>query len=291
MPVTAASAAGLTAIGLIVSGVVSGGPAGHGAGKARPPAAVDAGFVLHQAARSAARQDQASGRYFFTESEYVDHYGVVTPHHIAFHWSSPSLRRYWLGHYVHGVLEDPAAGPGPVKLPPGVPTQYGPRLSWNQLQNLPTAPQRLGRVIARLAARAQQPRPVAELTVITDLLFESPAPPALRAALFNLAAALPGVRLVRGAHDLVGRTATEVYQAGGWNVPGGGGQALFFSPRTGAVLAWAELSGAAPRCPVLSAYAVLATGYVDATSQVPPGTPSHLLPVTFRRHVPGCAAP
>jgi hypothetical protein len=124
-----------------------------------------------------------------------------------------------------------------------------------------------------------------------NLLSESPAPPALRAALYDLAASLPGVRLIRGAHDLVGRAATEVYQPGGWNEPGGGGQALFFSPRTGVVLGAALLSGASPHCPILGASAVLAAGYVNSTDQVPPDTPGHLLPASFRKHVTGCAAP
>jgi hypothetical protein len=289
VPVTAAAAAGLTALGLIVSA----GPAGHGRQGGSPPATLTAAYVLHQAARAAARQSPARGRYFFSESEYVDHYAVITPHHAVYHWSSPSLRRYWLGHYTDGVLEDPAAGPGPVKLRPGVPTQYGPTLSWSQVQHLPTALPPLRRVIARLTAHAPgQQRASAELTVITDLLFESPAPPALRAALYDVAATLPGVRLVRGAHDLVGRSATEVYEVGGLvhGLPGGG-EALYFSPRTGAVLGWAQLSGARPQCPPLSVYAVLATGYVDSTSQVPPGTSAHLLPATYPRQVPGCAAP
>jgi hypothetical protein len=151
---------------------------------------------------------------------------------------------------------------------------------------------RLHRIVARLAGGLTgQPGPVAQFRVITDLLYESPAPPALRAALYDLAATLPGVRLVRGAHDLVGRAATEVYQHGGWNVPGGGGQALFFRPLTGEILGWAELSGAGPQCPPLSVYAVLATGYVGSAREVPPGTPGRLLPATFRKHVAGCAAP
>jgi hypothetical protein len=287
VPVTALAAAGLAAVGLIVGGAVGGGrPA------PAPPATLDAAVVLHQAARSAARQDPASGRFFFTESEYVDDALYVTPHHITPRWSSPALRRYWLGHYTDGLLRDPAAGPGPLKLAPGVPVGGGPALTWSQVRHLPTALPRLRRVVFRLAADSgQRPRAVADFRVITELLYESPAPPRLRAALYDLAATLPGVRLVRGTHDLVGRAATEVYLGGGWNLPGGGGQALYFSPATGAVLGWAQLGGAGPQCPPTSEYAVLATGYVSSTRRVPPGTPGHLVPATYPRHVPGCARP
>ncbi|HEX3493718.1 MAG TPA: hypothetical protein VHU92_30555 [Streptosporangiaceae bacterium] len=54
-------------------------------------------------------------------------------------------------------------------------------------------------------------------------------------------------------------------------------------------LGWAQISRGGPQCPALSAYAVLATGYVGSARQVPPGTPGHLLPATFRRHAPGCS--
>ena len=67
------------------------------------------------------------------------------------------------------------------------------------------------------------------------LLFESPAPPALRARLYDVASTLPGVSLARGAHDLTGRRAVEVYLRGTWSA-GDGGLRLFFSPRTAA--AW-----------------------------------------------------
>ena len=294
LPAAAAAAAGLAVTGLIVSS----GPAG----RARPTATVDAAFVLHQAARSAARQEPASGRYFFTESEYVSRaveavpvrrgHGRITKVRQIFYWDGPALRRYWLGDNIPGLLEDPGAVAGPVKMPPGVPISGAGALTWAQVRHLPTAPQSLRRIVAGLARRAgEQPRPVAEFRVISELLFESPAPPRLRGALYDLAATLPGVRLVRGAHDLVGRAATEVYQPGGWNLPGGGGQAMFFSPRTGAELGWAGLTGSGPQCPPSSVYAVLATGYVDSAGQVPPGTPRHLLPATVRKHVPGCAAP
>jgi hypothetical protein len=287
VPVTALAAAGLAAVGLIAGGAVGG---GHAAPTS--PATLDAAVVLQQAARSAARQDPASGRFFFTESEYVDDALYVTPHHITPRWSSPSLRRYWLGHYTDGLLRDPAAGPGPVKLAPGVPVDGGPTLSWNRVRHLPTALPRLRRVVTRLAAvTGQRPRAVAEFRVITELLYESPAPPRLRAALYDLAATLPGVRLVRGTHDLVGRAATEVYLGGGWNLPGGGGQALYFSPATGAVLGWAQLGGSGPQCPPTSEYAVLATGYVNSTRAVPPGTPGHLVPASYPKQVPGCARP
>jgi hypothetical protein len=47
-------------------------------------------------------------------------------------------------------------------------------------------------------------------TVVGDLLRESPAPPALREALYEVAAGIPGVKLVGNYQDALGRTGTAV---------------------------------------------------------------------------------
>ena len=85
-------------------------------------------------------------------------------------------------------------------------------------------------------------------------------------------------------HDVLGRVATEVYLDGG-----GFGQALLFSPATGAVLAEEGLSGSGPGCPPLWASAVLATGYVRSLGQELPGAPSTAEPArsTLRTRMPG----
>jgi hypothetical protein len=134
-----------------------------------------------------------------------------------------------------------------------------------------------------------QPLAVAEFGTAVDLLFEYPSPPALRSALYETAARLPGVTLVSDSRDLIGRRSAEVYMPPGF--PGNGGEALFFDPSTSVVLGVASLVGSRPQCPPASEDAVLASGYVSSKHQLPAGAPQSLKPVTQPTSVPGCPNP
>lgn len=233
------------------------------------PVALTAAYVLHKAASAAASQAAGHGRFFVSESEYID------PGNGR---DAPAKRIIWIGNGVKGRL-------GSSGIPPGI--SFGRRvITWAQLQRLPTAPGPLLAVIGRASRNTGQPPAQADFGTIVGLLFESPTPPALRSALFIAASRLPGVTLVHNAHDLIGRAAAEVYMPPGF--PGNGGFALFFDPSTSAVLGTAELVGSKAQCPPGSEYAVLASGYVNSKYQLPPGAQRSLRPVTWPRSAPGC---
>jgi hypothetical protein len=254
-PATAAAAVTTVAVtAAVIAG--SGGPPPH---PAAAPRSQGAAAVLREAAAAAARQAPGRGPFFATQSEYLDPQGYP-----------PSIRAAWTGH------RDRVA--------------FGNRLlTWTQFQGLPTTPGPLLADIARVSVAvipaSRLSLETSEFAVISDLLAKAPAPPALRSALYQVAAGLPGVRLVRDAHDLIGRSAAEAYVSFR-NVPNGG-QALYFNPSTGAVLDVATF-GPSPRCPADTETAVLASGYVSADRQLPPGSPPTPRPVTQPTALPGC---
>ena len=77
------------------------------------------------------------------------------------------------------------------------------------LQSLPTDPHTLLNLIER-EMQGQQPRPQEAFTTIGDLLREAIAPPQVSAALYRAAALIPGVTLVAGATDAIGRHGVAV---------------------------------------------------------------------------------
>lgn len=271
----AAAAAGIAAVSIAVSG-----PWRTQPGSTQPgskPAALTAAIALRQAASAAAGRPAGHGRFFVSESEYI------TP---ADGQDDPALRTIWIGNGATGRLVQ--GGHGPAVITPGI--SFGRRtLTWAQLQSLPTAPGPLLADIARVSGNMGQPLVNAEFDNVVGLLFESPSPPALRSALYGVAARLPGVTLVSNSRDLIGRTAAEVYLPPGF--PGNGGEALFFDPSSSAVLGVASLDGSRLQCPPIWEDAVLASGYVSSKHQLPPGAPRSPRPVTRAIRVPGCPKP
>jgi hypothetical protein len=139
-------------------------------------------------------------------------------------------RTIWISHHGNGVLEDNGV-PG-IKMP----TSLGPalfpvgaaNLTWDDLYALPTDPAKLEPVL-RSDIKGAGPNPTAELyTVVGDLLRESPAPPALREALYEVAANIPGVKLLGHYKDALGRTGTAVERDG---------ETLVIDPANGQLLA------------------------------------------------------
>jgi hypothetical protein len=83
-------------------------------------------------------------------------------------------------------------------------------LTWDQLYALPIDPDTLAATL-RTDIHGAGTSDDAELFVIVgDLLRESPASPALRQALYEVVAAIPGVRSVGQVTDSQGRTGTGV---------------------------------------------------------------------------------
>ncbi|HTA01894.1 MAG TPA: CU044_5270 family protein [Streptosporangiaceae bacterium] len=274
LPLAAGTCA--AAVGIAAAAVVASGP--RPIRPAAKPAVLTAAIVLRKAASAAASQAAGHGRFFVSESEYID------PSNGR---DVPAQRTIWIGNGVTGRLLDRGWGATGSPIPPGLSFGRG-VITWSQLLSLPTAP---GPLLAKIAGASRdngQPLVQAEFATIVGLLFESPTTPALRAALYLAASRLPGVTLVPAAHDLIGRAAAEVYVPPGF--AGNGGDALFFDPSTSAVLGVATLVGSNLQCPPAWEAAVLAAGYVNSTFQLPAGAPASLRPVTWRRAVPGCPA-
>jgi hypothetical protein len=301
IPVAAAAAA-------VVAGaaVLTLAPAGSQHPASRPSAQQHAGpvapvyhdatltgaVVLDKAAAAAARQAAASGKYFFTESEWVSSLQPATqgasqrPSGAEIYRMGPDLRRMWFGNGVDGSLVM-AVGEGQDNLGPS--SNSG--LTWAQLRALPTAQAPLRAIVARLAVGLNPKYPnssaFSEFEIIGQLVFESPISPAVQAALYQVAAGLPGIK-VTDTTDLVGRPAVEVYMKPGPNDPPAMGHALYFSPATFQLLGEASIDAANVSCPVLGESAILATGYVSSDTQLPAGTPTKPEPAYYSNSAPGC---
>ena len=300
VPVVAAAAAVAAGVGVLTFAPGAPRPAAtrpsaqHGAGPVAPvyqPATLAAAVVLDKAAAAAARQDDASGKYFFTESEWVSTLQAGTWAAAAnsggeIYRMGPYLRRMWFGNGVDGSLVMSVGG-GQHNMGPS--SNSG--LTWAQLRALPTAQAPLLAIVARLAVDFNPKYPnssvFGEFEVIQQLLFESPISPAVQAALYRVAAGLPGIK-VTDTKDLVGRPAVEVYMEPGPDDPPAAGHALYFSPVTFQLVGEATINPANVSCPVPASYAILATGYVSSDTQMPAGTPARLEPAYYSNTAPGC---
>ena len=115
---------------------------------------------------------------------------------------------------------------GPGEFPAG-----GTALTWDQLYALPTDPAQLTATL-NADIKGAGPNPQSELfTIVGDLLRESPAPPALRRALYDVAAGIPGVHLTGKVTDMLDRTGTGVTRDG---------ETLVIDPANGTLLADTE---------------------------------------------------
>lgn len=149
-------------------------------------------------------------------------------------------REIWIGHHAGGVLRDPGVAPGVIPLTG--PSVFGYGLTWDQLYALPTDPAKLGALLSNeVKGYGPDPNPTGgvsavqeEFVTIGDLLRESPAAPALRKALYNVAAGIPGVQLVGNLKDAAGRTGVGVRRDG---------ETLLIDPATGRLLADLEGQG------------------------------------------------
>jgi hypothetical protein len=269
------------------------GAASHPAGPVSPVyrrATLTAAVVLDKAAAAAARQDNATGKYFFTETEGIGTIRAATLPDGGVYRTGPSLRQNWFGNGVDGRLIQAVGAPWPFGRTITNTSSSSVGMTWAQLRSLPTAPGPLLAIVAQNAvAFPKSPDSTAsgEFEFIQELLLENPIPPAVQAALYRVAAGLPGIKAV-DTTDLVGRPAIEVYVEPGPDAPAVG-QALYFSPVTFQLLGEAVLSDAANlSCPVDGSTAILATGYVSSDTQLPAGTPTKLKPAYYSNSAPGC---
>jgi hypothetical protein len=225
---TAAVAAGAAAAATVIV-MPSSSPAGLAGSSARPavtapkapvarampsaPTTLTAATVLGQAARAAGSQPGwPNARYWYSEDKYTCGGQLYTD-------------KIWIYRYGKGVVEK--TGPrnggssctGDLGMAPLFPAYvFGP-YTWSQLYALPTDPARLepklmadshNIIYQHPGTAAQWASQQASFQYVMTQLTDTPAPPALREALFKVAASIHGVR-VRGHYtDSLGRTGTAL---------------------------------------------------------------------------------
>jgi hypothetical protein len=167
--------------------------------------AVTATFVFREAAAAARAYDAQQDGW---------------PH--AAYWRADSIevragktyhREIWIAHNGDAVLED-----GGIPLPPGPQPVHPPGSGFGQLTR-----DSIGLAYGSAAKNLW--------STVFGLLVETPASPALREALYDVAASLPGVAVNGDYTDSLGQTGTALRL---------GLETLVINPANGQVLAWIE---------------------------------------------------
>jgi hypothetical protein len=158
------------------------------------PVTLNLSLVLFRAATAAGAQQGGwpDAAYWHTVSSY--HQGT-----------GPTLRREsWMGHRTPGVLEDPRAGSRSLDV-----GNFG-GFTWDQLYALPTDSRALEAKLRATSLNGGRDDNSELFSLVGALLAESPAPPALRKALWEIAARIPHVTLVGAVKDSAGRPGVEI---------------------------------------------------------------------------------
>jgi len=243
--------AGSIAAAAVVAGAVVSAGALLSPGSPVGPMPAAAAAVLRHLADVAATQPASvvpgPGQYLYVDSQQanLDRTGGSGASYAVL---LPEERQIWIGTDGSGRLRQTYGTPsfltakdhaawvaaGSPALPGGAPMDdsFGPGGLVDgptDVTKLPTDPSALGIAISRMSSGA--PAPAEVFTRIGDLLRETDASPALRAALYRVAAELPGVELLGSVTDHVGRAGIGVaYTAHGTQ------DELIFDPRTSALL-------------------------------------------------------
>jgi hypothetical protein len=210
--------------------------------------------VLLRAAQAAGEQPNpaAGAEYWYVRSQ-VDFAGAPTP----------VKRESWKGRTRNSVLRSelwavagdgtisPQARPAVVASEPWRVNLGNERLSWLDVEALPTDPEQLSALLASKVARRPSEVPDAVWSTVTELLHESPASPALRRALWEVAAGIPDVTLVGPMTDTAGRRGTAIERVErddprGWGHLFGRRSTRYvyiLNSSTGALLEWRVVGG------------------------------------------------
>jgi len=282
-PVALGAAAAVAAAAIAVLGLL---PAGKTGGPSPAAAA-----VLLRAALAAASQPAttppAASQFVYTRSDGVyENTAVVDQQTINFFQTQ--TRQIWIGPDGSGRLRESESLPRfatsadhAAWIGAGKPDLTGDRasdntfgpggLSYLNLSKLPTDPAQLKQLIENRTIESGPPGEAETFAIIGDLLRETYAPPALRSALYTIAAQLPGVRLLGAVHDQVGRPGTAVAY-----VSNGLSHELVFDPQTSALLAEqttvvdpSQVKPSLPAGTVLDWTAYLSSGVVESTTATP----------------------
>jgi hypothetical protein len=253
----------------------------------RPAGASELGQLAAVANAQPAPGVPHAGQFMYTAS--VEAYTSSTldgPHPYTVQY--PETRQIWIGPDGSGRLVETygqaaflspqdkaawvAAGSPDLTLPPSDQT-FGPGGLTDgptDLSALPTDPQVLGTLISSRRIEGGPPGPAEDFTQIGDLLRETDAPPALRSALMQVAAGLPGIAALGAVTDHAGRAGVGVAY-----VSGGVRHELIFNPRDSSLMGEEHVvvNASLQSEPVgtVAGWAVyLRSGVVDSESQVLP---------------------
>lgn len=197
---TAVATAGAAAAATVIAMPSS--PAGKSASPttASAPATLTAAAVLDQAAQAAgSKAGWPNAQYWFSEDKY---------------WCGGELYtdEDWVSRHGNGVAEKSGPKNGPSRctgftMAPIIDSDmFGP-YTWSQLSTLPTDPAKLR---PKLMADFHSPDQQTVFEDVEILLEDSPAPPAVREALFKVDAGIPGVKVTGYYTDSLGRTGTAL---------------------------------------------------------------------------------
>ena len=160
------------------------------------PATLNVSLVLFRAATAAGTQPGG-----WPDAAY---WRTISTHHQG---TGPTMRRtIWMGHTASGALKDPINGSDIISL--GVGSFEG--FTWDQLYALPTDSRALESKLRATRLTGGKDANSQLFTLVGGLISESPAPPALRKALWEIAARIPGVSLVGAVKDSIGRPGIEI---------------------------------------------------------------------------------
>lgn len=177
-------------------------PSSPSGSSARPaviePTALTAAAVLEQAAQAAgSRAGWPNAQYWYSEDKYMCGGQLYTD-------------RSWIWRHGNGVVEktgprnntDSVCTSDLFTEPVSDSYEFG-QYTWSQLYTLPTDPAALR---LKLMADFGQGGGPTLFEDVEFVLVDSPAPPAVRAALFMVDASIPGVKVVGRYTDPLGRT-------------------------------------------------------------------------------------
>jgi hypothetical protein len=235
--------------------------------------------VLLHAARAAANQPAtappAPGQFVYTKSEGVLEDTTVPNGGQAFNTVQRYTREQWIGPDGSGrilqVAETPQLATSADRaawVADGKPNLADGTGNINvtfkrggyslDLSHVPTDPAALQQLIEQRKLEDGPPGDPETFTIIGDLLRDSYAPPAVRSALYTVAAQLRGVQLIGSTHDRLGRAGTAVgYRSHGYT------HELIIDPQTSALLAEQIVDNTGA---VVDWTAYLSSGIVDSTS-------------------------
>jgi hypothetical protein len=283
-------AAAGTALALVVAGGVARGPEGE----------VAAADVLRDAARvAAARPDPGRltpGRFWYARSvgAWIATNGDRPP------WSvrQEVTREFWVGADGSGRIKEhtgkaefltpqdrrnwekagrPDLGEGQnsdERFKAGELTAGSTVGTYDDLLALPTDPDKLYAYFHEQADGHSRGTDVEMFVLVSDVLRETPAPPALQAALYEVAARIPGVQLLGPTTDPAGRHGTGIAKVD----RDGARHVLIFDPATATPLGERETATRpiqvspgikAPAGTVLGEDAELETGFVGSVTARP----------------------